>query len=103
MKLNLILILSPILISFASCKKNYTCNCNTSYTFQNTSGGFTNIIIPANGTSYNEKMTEKKAKAACMHEQASIRTDFTNGITGNGQYSLVLGESVVTSCSIITK
>lgn len=103
MKINLLLLLCPLLLSISSCKKTYTCNCSTSYTYKSSNGGYSNIIIPANGASYSEKMTEKKAKVACQHEQTAIQTNFTNGITGNGQSSLVSGESIVTSCAIITK
>lgn len=47
-------------------------------------------------------MKEKKAKAACQHEQTAIQTNFTNGITESGKYPLVSGESIVSTCAIIT-
>jgi hypothetical protein len=100
MKINLLLLLCPLLLSITSCKKTYTCTCNTDYTFKNTNGSYTSVVIPANGPAYTEKMKEKKAKAACQHEQTAIQTNFTNGITESGKYPLVTGESIVTKCAI---
>lgn len=100
MKINLLLLLCPLLLSITSCKKTYTCNCNTTYTFKNTNGSFSSVVIPANGTAYNEKMKQKQAYAACKHEQTGIQTNFTNGITDNGRYPLVSGESIVSNCVI---
>ena len=99
MKKTLLLLLG-IILSLCSCKKTYTCSCSTSYTFKNSSSGYTNIIIPGSKTSYSQKMTKKQAVEACRHEQNSIQTNFTNGITGNGSSPLLTGESVDTSCGI---
>ncbi|MBA2613117.1 MAG: hypothetical protein H0U95_14200 [Bacteroidetes bacterium] len=90
-----------ISFSFSSCKKNYTCDCNTNSTLKTSNGDFVSIISPGSKTPYTEKMSKKQAIEACKHEQTSIQTNFTNGITGNGNSSLVAGESIVTSCNII--
>lgn len=89
-----------IIVFLSSCKKTYTCTCNTSFTFKNSGGGYTNIIVPGSKTAYSQKMSKKQAVEACRHEQTAIQTNFTNGITGNGSSPLLTGESVDTSCGI---
>ncbi len=90
-----------LLFSLASCKKKYTCSCNTNATLKASNGGYVSQVMPGSKTQYTEKMTQKQAKEACKHEEDAIQSDFTNGWTGNGQSPLLAGESIVTSCSII--
>ena len=100
MKKSLLILLAGLLFSLFSCKKTYTCNCNTSYTYKGSSGSYFTIIIPANKTPYSQKMNLKKANSACKHEQFAIQTNFTSAITDNGKYPLTTGESIVASCAI---
>jgi hypothetical protein len=100
-KLILLFLAGTLILSISSCKKTYTCSCSTTYTFKNSNNnGYTTIIIPAEKKAYSRKMSEKKAKVACTHEGVAIQTNFENGITGNGYYSLDGGESIFTNCAI---
>lgn len=99
-KFILFFLAGTLAISLVSCKKKYTCTCNTNYTFKNSGGGLTTIIIPAKNETYSQKMTEKQARAACRHEATTIESNFQNGITGSGYYSLQDGESIDTSCGL---
>src|SRR5688572_18757150 len=84
-----------------SCKKTFTCECNTTVTYYSTrENRFFTIVIPGNKDPYGKKMTIKKAKSACEHEQVAVETNFKNWLTNNGAYTLRPGESVETSCGI---
>jgi hypothetical protein len=65
-----------------------------------TSGGFNTKTYPGSKTPYSEKLTKNQAISACNHQKTGIETNFANGITANGKYTLVTGESIVTECSI---
>lgn len=73
-----------LLLIFASCKKNYTCNCITTETVVSKSN--VTYVYKYNNTSssYSKKMTESQAKAACQSEQDGIYQTYTNLITGSG-------------------
>jgi hypothetical protein len=98
-------ILLPALfaLAFSACKKTYTCDCSTVYTYKSQSGDFITLTIPGDKSPYSQKMTKKQAIEACNHEQESTQSDFTNGITNSGQKPLGSGESIQTNCSIILK
>lgn len=84
-----------------SCKKIYTCECNTTVTYYSSQDSrFYTIVIPGNKDPYNRKMSIKSAKSACEHEQVAVETNFTNWLKNNGRYTLMPGESVKTSCGI---
>jgi len=84
-----------------SCKKIYTCECNTTVTYYSTDDNrFYTIVIPGNKDPYGKKMSIKNAKSACEHEQVAVESDFKNWLTNNGSYTLRPGESVQTSCGI---
>lgn len=96
-----ILILFLFALYFSSCNKTYTCECNTTIVYySNSSQKFFTIIVAGNNVPYNEKMTEKKAKAACAHEEVATRTNVSNYETYNGSYVLKNGESITTSCGL---
>ena len=85
-----------------SCKKTYTCECYTTFTYQQrgaiTGQNYTQII-PGNKEAYTQKMTEKQAKAACSHEAKAVETDFANNVSNNGTFPLANG-SPTTSCGL---
>jgi hypothetical protein len=94
------LFLLPLLFFFGACKKKYTCECNTTYTFLTNNNTFYTIVIPGNKSPYSVKMSEKQALAACEHEQTATQTNFTNAVTDDGNHPFQKGESVSTSCGI---
>lgn len=94
------LLLGVGIFCLASCKKIYTCECNTTVTYLTTSGSYHTEIIPGSKAAYTQKMTETQAKSACAHEVAAVQTDFGNGLTGNGNYVLQSGESISTDCAL---
>jgi hypothetical protein len=84
-----------------SCKKIYTCECNTTVTYYSYSNKrFYTEVLPGSKTPYDKKLSNKQAKAACQHEETATQTNFTNWLTNNGAYSLIPGESVTTSCGL---
>ena len=86
---------------FCSCKKSYTCECNTTITYYSTSNNqFYTVVEPGNKVAYDQKLSNKQAKAACQHEENSVQTNFLNWFTYNSQYTLKVGESVSTSCGL---
>ena len=97
---NKFLLLFITLCVFSACRKKYTCECYTTYTYLSQSNGFFTLVIPGSKTAYNEKMREKIAKSACQHEQTAIQTNFKNAITDEGRDPLKSGESISTSCDI---
>ena len=90
-----------LFIYFTSCKKNYTCQCTTKFVYYSTTyNSYNSFIAEGNNFVYNQKYTEKQAKAACAHEQEAIQSSTTNWDTGNGRYTYKPGESVTTTCGI---
>lgn len=98
---SLLLLPGLALLALSSCKKTYTCECSTDFTYRSSSSGslFT-ATYPGETTQYSEKMREKQAKAACAHEAPTIEKNFSNFITDNGKFPLKSGEKITTSCSI---
>ena len=88
------------LICFSSCKKVYTCECNTTFTQKLSNGNFITEVIPGNKTPYSEKLSNSQAEAACEHEEVATETSFTNTMTDNGNQLLDPGESISTSCIV---
>jgi hypothetical protein len=99
-----VLLSAFFVMTLMSCKKKYTCDCSTAYTYksQNT-GDYLTLTIPGDKNAYSQKMTKKQATDACKNQQDAVQSDFTNGITNNGQQPLGPGESIQTTCSIILK
>ncbi len=95
------IILLSCLSMFTSCKKSYTCSCSTNWTYKTSSGAYNTETFAGDKSAYSSKLTKNQAKNACNHERVATETNFTNGITGNGSYPLLAGESIYTSCSII--
>lgn len=99
--MRLFLVVPVLCLLFSSCKKTYTCECYTSVTFYDPkSGRFYTEVIPSNKLTYNEKLTEKQATAACRHEEVTTQTSFVNWFTYNGNVPMVAGESVNSSCGL---
>ena len=81
-----------VLLLGTSCKKLYTCSCNTTSTSPNASGS---LVIHTKVVQYNVKMTKTQATSACKHEQASVKET-------EEQFFAAIGASVTanTSCVI---
>ncbi len=95
-----LLLAGLVMLLLSSCKKIYTCECTTNYTYKSSSGSLFTVAYPGETMEYSEKMKEKQAKAACAHEVPTIESDFTKFITDNGRVPMESGEKVVTDCSI---
>ena len=95
-----IFLLPALLMLVCSCKKKYTCACETAYTYKNTSGSYSTTTFPGSNSSYSEKLSKKQATAACNHEGTAIQTNFTNAMTNEGHEPLGKGESIITTCNI---
>jgi hypothetical protein len=80
MKKITILAVAALAISFASCKKSYTCACTTTLNFS----GSTPSTYKDDATSYSKKMNKKTAEAACDNKKASLDASWKNGLTDNG-------------------
>ena len=95
-----VLFILLIISILTSCKKKYTCDCNTivksSY---NTSNSYS-ITLSADKQQYSEKMKKKQAESACEHQRNAIETNFKNNYKGTNSYQIVSGDVVVTTCSI---
>jgi len=90
-----------VLFLFCSCKKTYTCECNTTITYYSSSyKQFYTVVEPGNKVAYDQKLSNKQAKAACQHEEIAVQTNYLNWFSSNGQYTLRQGESVSTSCGL---
>lgn len=74
-----------------SCKKLYTCNCST---VSNTPSSSGSLITNTKSVQYNEKMTRSQAKAACEHEQASIKSTEESFFLNSG-YTVTANTSCV--------
>jgi len=88
------------IVCLTSCKKIYTCECNTTYTYLQVDNTYKTEVYPGSNTAYSEKMKKKQAESACAHEQNAIETNFTNGVTSEGTVPFKKGESVSTSCEL---
>ncbi|WP_317899280.1 hypothetical protein [Aurantibacillus circumpalustris] len=98
--MKIIFVIFSSLFCLCSCKKIYTCECNTTFTQRLKSGNFITEVIPGSKTPYTEKLTSSQAEAACEHEEVATQTNFTNTMTNNGSFPLYPGESISTSCLV---
>lgn len=87
------------LLYFASCKKTYTCECNTTHVYTDNNGKRVTEVLPGDNSSYSQKMTKSQAESACQHEQTAVQTDLTNGVTGNGSGN-TNSQTIAASCSL---
>jgi hypothetical protein len=92
-----IIFLLVITACFSSCKKTYTCNCVTTFTYPGTSYP-DDTYSSTPDISYTQNMSKRKATAACEHEGKNINQTYTNMRTGNGQTNSSAGIS--TKCSL---
>ena len=76
-----------------SCKKNYTCDCTTTWTY---SGG--TEVNKNSSKEYSSKLTKKQAEATCDHEAESLESTIQNINTTNGS-SPAMG-SVMAECEL---
>jgi hypothetical protein len=97
MQIKKIILTLVIAVSLTSCKKTYTCNCVTTFDY---SGSPSSTFASTPDVAYTNKMTKKKATAACQHEGKNINNTYTNILTNNGQGSVPGGTSVSTDCSL---
>lgn len=98
---NLLVISGALILFLASCKKEFTCTCTTTYVFKNNNtSGFVTTVIPGNDVKYAKKLSQKQANASCDDEQNSVQTSFINSATNSGTRPLQSGESVTTSCGL---
>lgn len=79
MKKITILAVALLAISFASCKKEYTCACTTTLSY---TGGKDDYKDDAQA--YSKKMSKKTAEAACDEKQVAIDASYKNALTDNG-------------------
>lgn len=84
-----------------SCKKSYTCDCTTAFTYQTSPGTYDTKVYSSKKDKLSEKFTKKQAAAVCLHEKEAIETNLINGYTDNGKVPLKAGESVTTNCSLV--
>lgn len=97
-KLNLFIPL--VIVMLSSCKKNYTCLCNTEIIFESSTTGLTAKNFSAGLEAFDEKLSKKQAKAACNHMEGVVQTNVTNWYTVNGKYDLEPWESITTNCEL---
>ncbi|MES2679908.1 MAG: hypothetical protein V4635_08495 [Bacteroidota bacterium] len=78
----LFIVLACLLIS--SCKKIYTCECSLTRSHTARDGQDSTYKENYNGGSkaYSKKMSEKQAKSACTHEEASILSNYQSASAG---------------------
>ena len=83
-----------LVMSVTSCKKTYTCECETT---SNYAGGSPDVN-KSTVKEYSAKMSEKQAQAACDHEAETIKSTFVNSFTENGTLSNTA--NVTTECEL---
>ena len=94
-----------MLVVCASCKKEFTCTCVTTYVYKYKVNNqppykFATTVLPGKDLKYAEKLTLAQARAACNDEQNAIESSFLNAITNNGTIPLIAGESISSSCGL---
>ncbi|WP_317899279.1 hypothetical protein [Aurantibacillus circumpalustris] len=75
-------LLSLLIITAFSCKKNRNCSCTTTIFYSGGQGYYSSETKPM-----TEKMTETQAKAVCDHEAENITATYYNFDTNSGNYS----------------
>ena len=93
MKLKALIIVAVAALTAFSCKKEYTCDCETKWTDSNGT-----MVNKNSSEKYSAKLTEKQAKAACEHEEQSLKNTFDNINTFNG--SQTPQGSISVSCDL---
>jgi hypothetical protein len=83
MKRKTLLLAVLAVLSLASCRKQYTCNCVFTIT-SNNNGSTTTSQYRNTSTTYSEKMKKEKADAACDHEAIAVQSTYTALFTNNG-------------------
>jgi len=99
MKKKSVLPLALVLFSLVSCRKQYTCNCTLTFTTNDNGTQYTSVYKNT-ATTYDEKMKEKQAKAACDHEATAMQSTFTGLFTNNGTMQQDPNISYNTVCTI---
>ena len=96
-----VLFLAVMLFICSSCKKTYTCHCNTLLVYKTSSNVFRTENFSGGPEAYSKKLNKKQAQDACSHMEVTIETNITNWATDNGKYGFAPGESITTNCEII--
>jgi hypothetical protein len=99
MKKKSVLIIALALCGLASCRKQYVCNCSLTFTTYDNGKQYTSVYKNTAST-YNEKMKEKQARAACDHEAAAMQSTFTGLFTNNGTMQQDPNISYNTVCTL---
>lgn len=87
------------LISLASCKKKYYCDCQVQYSYD-TGSGMAVETWHDDGAAYSKKMYKKTAQSSCDAEKASIQKTFINVLTDNGNYPMEPTDILSTTCTL---
>ena len=99
MKNSHLFLISIVVIAIISCKKTYTCDCETD-TVISFMGSGDSIYSKSKTVPYSEKMTEKQAQSACDHEASSIKTTEENAIKNQIPSGLGISTQVSTTCDL---
>ena len=84
-----------IVVTLLSCKKQYTCSCNTTFYDQGAQTIFNAKQIPI-----SKKLTKKQAQSVCDHEANNLDTLWYNYATNYGNSPLISGEKFYSSCAL---
>lgn len=99
MKNSHLILISIVVLAIISCKKTYTCYCETD-TVISSMGSGDSIYSKSTTVPYSEKMTAAQAKSACDHEAASIKTTEENAIKSQIPPGLGISTQVSTTCDL---
>ncbi len=99
MKNSHLFLISIVVIAIISCKKTYTCDCETN-TVISFMGSVDSVYSKSKIVPYSEKMTETQAKSACDHEAESIKTTEENAIKTYFPPGFGLSSNVSTTCDL---
>ncbi len=99
MKNSHLFLISIVVLAIISCKKTYTCDCETD-TVISFMGPRDSIYTKSKTVPYSEKMTAAQAQSACDHEAASIKTTEENAIKSQIPPGLGIFTQVSTTCDL---
>jgi len=99
MKNSHLFLISIVVIAIISCKKTYTCDCETN-TVISFMGSGDSTYTKSKTVPYSEKMTENQAKSACDHEAAAIKTTEENFINSLFPPGFGIFTQVSTTCDL---
>ena len=102
MKNSHLFLISIVVIAIISCKKTYTCDCETN-TVISFMGSGDSIYTKSKTVPYSEKMTENQAKSACDHEAAAIKTTEENFINSLFPPGFGIFTQVSTTAQILSR